>query len=152
MGAIVAVHGSWFRAPTIHNPRRPELVDDHAEAPFAGPPAAVAYFESGILNYVFGEIWERPGLDQRGRRWITLVGVADSSADTPIRTHVYGAMASGNASFAEMNEFVLQYAIHSGWPRASFVQGVVFDMADKLQKRQTWVGKPLEGEQREQGE
>ncbi len=110
---------------------------------FGGPPPAVAYFEGGILNFVFGEVWERPGLDQRGRRWVTLVGVANSSADTPIRTHVYGAMASGNASFEEMNEFVLQYAIHSGWPRASFVQGVVFEMAEKVKNRQTWDGKPL---------
>jgi 4-carboxymuconolactone decarboxylase len=110
---------------------------------FGGPPPATAYFEAGILNFVFGEVWERPGLDQRARRWITLVGVADSSMDTPIRTHIYGAMASGNASVAEMNEFVLQYAIHSGWPRASFLQGVVFEMADKLQKKLTWDGKPL---------
>ena len=60
-------------------------------------------------------------------------------------------MASGNATFAEMNEFVLQYAIHSGWPRASFVQGVVFEMADKLQKRLTWDGKPLEDDSSAQG-
>lgn len=110
---------------------------------FDGPPPAVAYFESGILNFVFGEVWEREGLDQRSRRWITLVGVADSSADVPIRTHVYGAMASGNASFEEMNEFVLQYAIHSGWPRASFVQGAVFEMAEKVKNRLTFDGKPL---------
>ena len=117
---------------------------------FGGPPPLTAYFEAGILNFVFGEVWERPGLDQRARRWITLVGVADSSMDTPIRTHIYGAMASGNASVVEMNEFVLQYAIHSGWPRASFVQGVVFEMADKIQKRLTWDGKPL-GESNDAG-
>ena len=110
---------------------------------FGGPPPATAYFEAGILNFVFGEVWERPGLDQRARRWITLVGVADSSMDTPIRTHIYGALASGNASVAEMNEFVLQYAIHSGWPRASFLQSVVFEMADKVNKQLSWDGKPM---------
>ena len=110
---------------------------------FSGPPPFGAYFEGGILNFVFGEAWERPGLDQRSRRWLTLVGVADSSADMPIRTHVYAAMASGNASFDEMNEFVLQYAVHSGWPRASFVQSVVFDMAEKVKKGLLWDGKPL---------
>lgn len=111
---------------------------------FGGPPPATAYFEGGILNFVFGEMWHRPGLDQRGRRWVTLVGVADSSADVPINTHIYGAMASGNASYEEMDEFVLQYAIHSGWPRASFVQGVVLDMAKKLKQGLTWDGKPLQ--------
>lgn len=95
---------------------------------FPSPPPVTPYFEAGILNFVFGEMWLRPGLDQRARRWITLVGVADSSAHTPIRTHVYAAMKSGNASMDEMQEFVLQYAIHGGWPTASVLQGAVFDM------------------------
>lgn len=98
------------------------------------PPPATAYFEGGILNFVFGEMWTRPGLDQRGRRWITLVGVADSSASTPIRTHTYAAMASGNATMAEMHEFVLQYAIHAGWPRASVMQAAVFEMGQRVAK------------------
>lgn len=116
----------------------------HHVMTFAGPPPATAYFQGGILNFVFGEMWHRPGLDQRSRRWVTLVGVADSSADSPIRTHIYGAMASGNASYQEMDEFVLQYAIHSGWPRASFVQGVVIEMAQKIKQGLTWDGKPKE--------
>lgn len=113
---------------------------------FGGPPPATAYFEGGILNFVFGEAWNRPGLDQRARRWITLVGVADSSSDTPIRSHIYGAMASGNASYQEMDEFVLQYAIHSGWPRASVIQGAVIEMAQNLKNRLSWDGKPLHEE------
>lgn len=114
----------------------------HHVMTFGGPPPATAYFQGGILNFVFGEMWHREGLDQRGRRWVTLVGVADSSADVPIRTHIYGAMASGNASYQEMDEFVLQYAVHSGWPRASFIQGVVLEMAEKLKQGLTWDGKP----------
>jgi 4-carboxymuconolactone decarboxylase len=98
------------------------------------PPPVVAYFETGILNFVFGEMWTRPGLDERSRRWITLVGVADSSSSTPIRSHTYAAMASGNATIDEMQEFVLQYAIHAGWPRASVMQGAVFEMGDRVKK------------------
>ncbi len=116
----------------------------HNVMTFGGPPPVAPYFEGGILNFVFGEAWHRPGLDQRSRRWLTLVGVANSSAETPIRTHIYGAMASGNASYEEMNEFVLQYAVHAGWPRASYVQGVVFEMAEKVNKGLTWDGKPKE--------
>lgn len=96
---------------------------------FPGPQPVAPYFEAGILNFVFGEMWMRPGLDQRARRWITMVGVANSSSSTPIRTHTYAAMKSGNASIAEMHEFVLQYAIHGGWPRASVMQSVVYEMA-----------------------
>ena len=101
---------------------------------FPGPRPNAPYFEGGILNFVFGEMWMRPGLDQRARRWITMVGVANSSASIPIRTHTYAAMASGNATVAEMNEFVLQYAIHGGWPRASVIQSVVLEMGERITK------------------
>jgi 4-carboxymuconolactone decarboxylase len=101
---------------------------------FPAPPPLTPYFEAGIINFVFGEMWTRPGLDQRARRWVTLVGVADSSASTPIRTHTYAAMASGNASASEMQEFVLQYAIHGSWPKASVMQAAVLEMADRATK------------------
>ncbi len=99
---------------------------------FPSPPPVTPYFEAGILNFVFGEMWMRPGLDQRSRRWITMVGVSESASTTPIRTHTYAAMASGNATLAEMHEFVLQYAIHGGWPKASVMQAVVFEMGKRI--------------------
>jgi 4-carboxymuconolactone decarboxylase len=92
------------------------------------------YLGAGIHNFVFGEMWMRPGLDQRARRWLTMVGVANSASTVPIRTHTYAAMASGNASVTEMQEFVLQYAVHAGWPRASVMQGVVTEMGDRVTK------------------
>ena len=101
---------------------------------FGGPPARTAYFEGGILNFVFGEMWNRPALDQRARRWLTLVGVGNSAANIPIRSHVWAAMASGNATSDEMGEFVLQYAVHAGWPRASVMQTAVLEQAEKVAK------------------
>lgn len=99
---------------------------------FSPPPPVAPFFEGGILNFVFAEMWNRAGLDQRSRRWITMVGVADSASTTPIRSHTYAAMASGNATAAEMHEFVLQYAIHAGWPKASVMQSVVFEMGKRV--------------------
>lgn len=96
------------------------------------PPPVTPYFEGGILNLVFGEMWMRPGLDQRARRWVTMVSVANSASSMPIRSHTYAAMASGNASVEEMQEFVLQYALHGGWPKASVMQGVVFEMSKRV--------------------
>jgi 4-carboxymuconolactone decarboxylase len=101
---------------------------------FPSPPPVTAYFEGGILNFVFGEMWRRPGLDERSRRWLTMVGVANSSSTVPIRSHTYAAMASGNATVAEMHEFVLQYALHSGWPKASVMQAAVLEMGDRVTK------------------
>ena len=100
---------------------------------FGGPPPQSAYYEGGIVNFVFGEMWTRPGLDQRSRRWLTLVGVGFSSATTPIRSHVWSAMASGNATRDEMLEFVLQYAVYAGWPRGSVMQSAVLEQAPRAE-------------------
>lgn len=99
---------------------------------FGGPPPRTAYFEGGIVNFVFGEMWMRPGLDQRARRWLTLVGVCDSAATIPINSHIWAAMASGNATAGEMYEFVLQYAIHAGWPKGSVAQSAVMKQAERV--------------------
>lgn len=105
---------------------------------FPGPPPVTPYFKAGIDSFVFGEMWKRPGLDQRARRWITLVGVSESCAATPIRTHFYAALASGNCTADELQEFVLQYAIHAGWPKASVIQGAVLQMIKNFSAGLSW--------------
>ncbi len=107
---------------------------------FPGGPSATPYLEA-INNFVFGEMWCRyEGLDQRSRRWITLVGVCESSTEIPLKSHIHAAMASGNCKPAEMQEFILQYGIHAGWPKASVVQGVVIEMTKKVEAGLPWNG------------
>jgi 4-carboxymuconolactone decarboxylase len=107
---------------------------------FSGGPSVTPFLEA-INNFVFGEMWCRyDGLDQRARRWITLVGVCESSAETPIKSHVHAAMASGNCQPAEMQEFVLQYGVHAGWPKASLIQGAVGEMSKKVAAGLPWNG------------
>lgn len=105
---------------------------------FPGPPPVTPYFEAGIDNFVFGEMWRRAGLDQRSRRWVTLVGVSESCATTPIKTHFYAAMSSGNCQPDELQEFVLQYAVHAGWPKASVIQGAVMAMIKNYKAGLAW--------------
>jgi 4-carboxymuconolactone decarboxylase len=109
---------------------------------FGGPPPGngLPFLQDGILNFVFGEMWCRDGLDERSRRFLTLVGVAESCASTPIQSHFHAAMASGNCSATELHEFVLQYAVHAGWPKASVIQSVVLEMAQKVATGLPWNG------------
>jgi 4-carboxymuconolactone decarboxylase len=95
-------------------------------------------FQEAINNFVFGEMWHRSGLDERSRRWMTLVAVANSAAEVPIKSHFYAGMKSGNCTREEMLEFSLQYGIHAGWPRASLVNGIILDMAKKIEAGQQW--------------
>jgi len=95
-------------------------------------------FLEAISGHVFGEIWTRPGLDQRSRRWLTLVGVAESNREVPMKTHFYAALTSGNCTVAELHEFVLHYASLGGWHKASSVLALVFEMAAKIEKGLSW--------------
>lgn len=104
------------------------------------PGSGVPFLDTGVLTIAFGELWCRRGLDQRSRRFLTLVGVAESAADVPIRSHFHAAMASGNCTAAELHEFVLQYAVHAGWPKASVILTVVLEMASKVDKGLAWDG------------
>jgi 4-carboxymuconolactone decarboxylase len=88
----------------------------------ASPDPAGAYLESGVIGYVFGEMWRRGVLAPRDRRWITLTCVGAAGAITPIETHVYAALKSGDITYAEFDEFVLHFATQAGWPKASVMQ------------------------------
>ncbi|MGO9098389.1 MAG: hypothetical protein ACLP9Y_02730 [Mycobacterium sp.] len=41
---------------------------------------------------------------------------------------MYSAMKSGDITYDEMREMVLQFAAHSGWPKAQYMQQSVDEM------------------------
>jgi len=82
-------------------------------------------FEQATRDFAFGSVWSRPGLSRRDRRWVTLTCVAAADAPQPIEDHVYAALNSGDMTLPEMLEFVLQFAVYCGWPKASHVEGVI---------------------------
>jgi 4-carboxymuconolactone decarboxylase len=83
-------------------------------APIDAAPATTS-----MLDFVFAEVWQRPGLSRRDRRFVTLACVADADAETPLRDHVYAALNSGDLNIVEMQETVLHFAVYAGWPKAS---------------------------------
>lgn len=83
------------------------------------PEPSGAYIESGVIGYVFAEMWRRGVLTPRDRRWITLTCVGEAGAVVPIETHVYAALASGDITYSEYDEFVLHFGTQAGWPKAS---------------------------------
>jgi 4-carboxymuconolactone decarboxylase len=86
------------------------------------PPRDTPYNHAGILSFVFGHVWLRPGLTRRERRIITIacVGIDDSPA--PLNAHISAALESGDVSIAEMNEIILQFAAYYGFAKAEAMQ------------------------------
>src|ERR1700679_3916774 len=88
--------------------------------------------EHGLLEFMFGELWARPGLSRRDRRWVTLTCACAADTVGPIEANVYAALASGDITFDELQEFVLQLAVYCGWPKASFADQVVWQQQAAL--------------------
>lgn len=82
------------------------------------------YFYAGILNYVFGHVWLRPGLSRRERRLITIPCVGVSDAANPIWSHVTSALGSGDLSFDEMEELIVHFGAYATPERTEKLQGV----------------------------
>jgi 4-carboxymuconolactone decarboxylase len=89
------------------------------------------YIHAGILNFVFGHVWQRPGLSRRDRRFVTVACVGVDDAPIPIQSHVGSALASGDVTKAEMDELILHFAAYSGFPKARALQ----DAADAAWER-----------------
>ena len=77
------------------------------------------------VDHVFGEIWTRPGLTRKERRWIALSCAAAASAERPLRVHVASALGTGDISIDEMREFVAHFAVYQGYPKAATLNAVV---------------------------
>jgi 4-carboxymuconolactone decarboxylase len=96
---------------------------NHMALPLADTP----YLHSGVVTFVFGHVWERPGLTRRERRLITVACVGASEALIPIVTHVTAALASGDIPYGEMQELILQFAVDCGFARAQVLSDVAED-------------------------
>lgn len=90
------------------------------------------YSGAGILNFVFGEMWLRPGLDMKQRRLVTVACVAFQDAPTPILSHVYAALKSRDVSFDEMDELAVQFAAYYGWAKASHLTAVIAEQKKRV--------------------
>ena len=67
------------------------------------------------LDQVFGELWTRPGLPTRERRLLSLAVVGARGLEFEVRTHIAGALRSGDVGVEEMLEAILHIAHYAGW-------------------------------------
>lgn len=61
-----------------------------------GPPACDTPFRQAVVEWVFGDLWWRPGLSRRERRLISITCVALTGAPYPLTIHMGAAAGSGD--------------------------------------------------------
>jgi 4-carboxymuconolactone decarboxylase len=84
-------------------------------------------------DFVFGEVWDRPGLDKRSRLWITLACVVATGAPVPVKTYARAAVKSGLVTMAELREFVLHFAMYQGFPKATVMETALSEVEVELE-------------------
>jgi len=98
--------------------RRRVLGDAHVDRASAQATPLTADFQDLITRYAWGEIWTRPGLDERSRRILVLGTLIALGRFDEFRMHARAALEHGGFSADEMKEIVLQQAIYCGVPAA----------------------------------
>jgi 4-carboxymuconolactone decarboxylase len=101
------------------------------------PPAT-----SALIEFVFAEIWSRPTLSRRDRRFVTLPCVAAADAEAPLQDHVYAALNSGDVTITEMRETVLHFAVYGGWPKASRFNLAVDEQWERIHRESGQIVPP----------
>ncbi|ORV18075.1 carboxymuconolactone decarboxylase family protein [Mycobacterium celatum] len=108
------------------------------------PPDDSSATATGLIDFVFGDVWSRPGLSRRDRRFVTLPCVAAADTQEPLDQHVYAALNSGDLSITEMRETVLHFAVYAGWPKASRFNMAVDVQWDRIHRERGLPVPPAE--------
>jgi 4-carboxymuconolactone decarboxylase len=77
------------------------------------------YVADVVIDQVFAEIWTRPGLTRKERRWIAITCACMAGAPFAMETHIGGALSTGEISLVELQEFVIHFAAYAGHPKAT---------------------------------
>jgi 4-carboxymuconolactone decarboxylase len=66
---------------------------------------------------LFGEVWERPGLDKRDRSLVTIASLISLYRTNELPFHVKRALENG-VTQEEIIETITHLAFYAGWPAA----------------------------------
>jgi 3-oxoadipate enol-lactonase/4-carboxymuconolactone decarboxylase len=99
--------------------RRRVLGDAHVNRAIQDGTPLTADFQDLITRYVWGEIWTRPGLDERTRRILVIGTMVALGRWEEFAMHVRAAVEHGGFGPDDIKEIVLQQAVYCGVPAAN---------------------------------
>jgi len=114
--------------------RRRVLGDAWVDASLAKRTPFTADFQAMITRIAWGEIWGRPGLDDRTRRLIVLAITCALGRWEEFALHVRAGLTQGGLTADDLKEVLMQTAIYAGVPAANtgFAEAQkIIDMLDK---------------------
>ncbi|HPB67389.1 MAG TPA: carboxymuconolactone decarboxylase family protein [Candidatus Omnitrophota bacterium] len=70
-----------------------------------------------VIEFPFGEIYSRPGLDLKTRELMTIASLTSQGIAQQLENHIHNALKVG-CSREEIVEVILQMAVYAGFPKA----------------------------------
>ena len=71
-----------------------------------------------VVEFPFGDIYSRPGLDPQSRSLVTIASLTTlGHAQPQLKAHIHGALNLG-CTQAQIVEVILQMAVYAGFPAA----------------------------------
>jgi len=121
--------------------RRAALGDAYVDGALARRNSFNTEFQDLITRYAWGEIWTRPGLDERTRRLLVLAMTVALGRAEEFKLHLRAALQHGVGE-ADVKEVLLQAAIYCGVPAANtafhiaeeVLSATLADRRDRLQQ------------------
>ena len=107
--------------------RRSVLGDAYVDRALARRTEFSKEFQDLITRYAWGEIWTRPGLDERTRRLLVLAMMVALGRREEFKLHLRAAVEHGVPE-DEVKEVLLQAAIYCGVPAAN----TAFHLAEEV--------------------
>lgn len=98
--------------------RRRVLGDAHVDRAEANKTNLTADFQNFLTRYAWGEVWNRPGLDQKTRRLLTIAMLIPLNREPELAMHFRAALENDVAE-AELSELILHSSLYCGLPAAN---------------------------------
>lgn len=95
--------------------RKAVLGEDYVEKSLNGATAFNMEIQKLAVEYCWGEIWSRPGIDRKARSMVNLAMLTALNRHHEFKVHVRGAINNG-VTVDEIKEILLQSAIYAGLP------------------------------------
>jgi len=95
------------------------LGDAWVDASLAKRTPFTADFQAMITRIAWGEIWSRPGLDDRTRRLLVLAITCALGRWEEFALHVRAGLGEGGLTTDDLKEVLMQTAIYAGVPAAN---------------------------------
>ena len=100
----------WQKLTEIHGQTGEQVVENLKEI----APDLARY----IIEFPFGDIYSRPGLDLKSRQIATIASLTTlGNAQPQLKAHIHGALNVG-CTREEVIEVILQMAVYAGFPAA----------------------------------